>query len=258
MNELRTWTFSGSEVRTVEVNGESWWVLKDVCTVLELTTPARVAERLEEDEVSLTHLTDSIGRQQETTIINESGLYSVILRSDKPQAKPFRKWVTSEVLPSIRKTGSYSIKDSYTIDDPIERAKRWIEEQQEKKQLQLTVSVQKQQIAELQPKASYYDVVLNCKDLMSITEIAKDYGKSAKWLNNYLHEKGIQFKQAGIWLLYAKYADKGYTSTKTQTYNGYDGTVHSKVHTYWTQAGRLFLYDLLKADGILPIVEKVA
>lgn len=258
MNEMRTWTFSGSEVRTVEVNGVPWWVLKDVCTVLELTTPARVAERLEEDEVSLTHLTDSIGRQQETTIINESGLYSVILRSDKPQAKPFRRWVTSEVLPSIRKTGAYVLRDSYQIEDPIERAKRWIEEQQEKKQLQLTVSVQNQQIAELQPKASYYDVVLNCKDLMSITEIAKDYGKSAKWMNNYLHEKGIQFKQSGIWLLYAKYADKGYTSTKTQTYNGYDGMVHSKVHTYWTQAGRLFLYALLKADGILPIVERAA
>ena len=149
-------------------------------------------------------------------------------------------------------------RDSYQIEDPIERAKRWIEEQQEKRQLQLTVSVQNQQIAELQPKASYYDVVLNCKDLMSITEIAKDYGKSAKWMNNYLHEKGIQFKQSGIWLLYAKYADKGYTSTKTQTYNGYDGTVHSKVHTYWTQAGRLFLYALLKADGILPIVERAA
>lgn len=257
MNELRTWTFSGSEVRTVEVNGEPWWVLKDVCTVLELTTKHMTA-RLEEDEVNQIPLTDSLGREQNTTIINESGLYSVILRSDKPQAKPFRKWVTSEVLPSIRKTGVYALRDSYQIEDPIERAKRWIDEQQEKKQLQLTVSVQNQQIAELQPKASYYDVVLNCKDLMSITEIAKDYGKSAKWLNNYLHEKGIQFKQAGIWLLYAKYADKGYTSTKTQTYNGYDGTVHSKVHTYWTQAGRLFLYDLLKADGILPIVERVA
>lgn len=254
MNELRTWTFSGSEVRTVEVNGEPWWVLSDVCKVLELSNPTVVASRLEDDERSKFDL----GRQGDATIINESGLYSVILRSDKPQAKPFRKWVTSEVLPSIRKTGSYSIKDSYTIDDPIERAKRWIEEQQEKKQLRLTVSVQNQQIAELQPKASYYDVVLNCKDLMSITEIAKDYGKSAKWLNNYLHEKGIQFKQAGIWLLYAKYADKGYTSTKTQTYNGYDGTVHSKVHTYWTQAGRLFLYDHLKSDGILPIVERVA
>lgn len=149
-------------------------------------------------------------------------------------------------------------RDSYQIEDPIERAKRWIEEQQEKKQLQLTVSVQNQQIAELQPKASYYDVVLNCKDLMSITEIAKDYGKSAKWMNNYLHEKGIQFKQGGIWLLYARYADKGYTSTKTQTYNGYDGKVHSKVHTYWTQKGRLFLYDLLKADGIMPKIEQAA
>lgn len=257
MNELRTWTFSGSEVRTVEVNGEPWWVLKDVCTVLELSSPHKVAERLEDDEKGRS-LIPTLGGEQETTIINESGLYSVILRSDKPQAKPFRKWVTSEVLPSIRKTGVYALRDSYQIEDPIERAKRWIDEQQEKKQLQLTVSVQNQQIAELQPKASYYDVVLNCKDLMSITEIAKDYGKSAKWLNNYLHEKGIQFKQAGIWLLYAKYADKGYTSTKTQTYNGYDGTVHSKVHTYWTQAGRLFLYDLLKADGILPIVERVA
>lgn len=257
MNELRTWTFSGSEVRTVEVNGEPWWVLADVCSVLEISNNRNIAARLEDDEKGVT-LVDTLGGAQNMTIINESGLYSVILRSDKPQAKPFRKWVTSEVLPSIRKTGSYSIKDSYTIDDPIERAQRWIEEQREKKQLALTVSVQNQQIAELQPKASYYDVVLNCKDLLSITEIAKDYGKSAKWLNTYLHEKGVQFKQGGIWLLYAKYADKGYTSTKTQTYNGYDGTVHSKVHTYWTQKGRLFLYELLKADGILPKIEQAA
>ena len=256
MNELRTWTFSGSEVRTVEVNGEPWWVLKDVCNVLELTTPARVAERLDGDEVSLTHLTDSIGRQQETTIINESGLYSVILRSDKPQAKPFRKWVTAEVLPAIRKTGTYSVRDSYAIDDPIERAKRWIEEQQEKKQLELTVSVQNQQISELQPKASYYDVVLNCKDLMSIGKIAKDFGKSAVWLNKWLHEHGVQYKQGDVWLLYQKYAEQGYTSTKTQTYAGSDGETHSKVHTYWTQKGRLFIYDILKKEGILPNIEK--
>ena len=256
MHELQTWTFSGLEVRTVEVNGEPWWVLKDVCTVLELTTPARVAERLDKDEVSLTHLTDSIGRQQETTIINESGLYSVILRSDKPQAKPFRRWVTGEVLPAIRKTGSYCIMDSYQIDDPIERAKRWIAEQEERAQLALTVSVQNQQIAELQPKASYYEVVLNCKDLMSIGKIAKDFGKSAVWLNKWLHEKGVQYKQGDIWLLYQKYAEMGYTSTKTQTFAGSDGETHSKVHTYWTQKGRLFIYDLLKADGILPLVEQ--
>lgn len=122
--------------------------------------------------------------------------------------------------------------------------------------LETTVSVQKQQIAELQPKASYYDLVLNCKDLLSTTQIAKDYGKSAVWLNKYLHEKGIQFKQGDIWLLYQKYAEFGYTSTKTHPYNGNDGQQHVKPHTYWTQKGRLFIYDTLKNDGILPTIEK--
>ena len=122
--------------------------------------------------------------------------------------------------------------------------------------LENTVAVQEVQIAEMKPKASYYDVVLNCKDLLSVTEIAKDYGKSAVWLNKWLHEHGIQFKQGGMWLLYQKYAEQGYTSTKTQTYNGSDGEVHTKVHTYWTQKGRLFLYEQLKADGVLPNIEK--
>jgi len=123
-------------------------------------------------------------------------------------------------------------------------------------QLTTTIAVQEQQITELKPKASYYDVILNCADLLSTTKIAKDYGKSAVWLNNYLHDKGIQYKQGDIWLLYQKYAQHGYTSTKTHSYNGDDGEVHSKVHTYWTQKGRLFTYDLLKSDGILPLIEQ--
>lgn len=111
MNEIKT--FDSTEfgaIRAIEVDSEPWFVLADVCKALELSTPARVAERLDDDEVSQTHITDTIGRKQEMTIINESGLYSVILRSDKPQAKPFRKWVTSEVLPTIRKTGSYALE----------------------------------------------------------------------------------------------------------------------------------------------------
>ncbi len=127
---------------------------------------------------------------------------------------------------------------------------------QQNAQLTDTVAIQSQQIAELTPKASYYDVVLNCKDLLSITEIAKDYGKSAKWLNNYLHDNKVQFKQGNIWLLYQNHAEKGYTNTKTQTFNGNDGKVHTKVHTYWTQKGRLFIYDLLKRQGIVPIIER--
>ena len=121
-----------------------------------------------------------------------------------------------------------------------------------------TIAVQCQQIAELQPKASYYDLVLNCKDLISTSAIAKDYGKSAVWMNRWLHEKGVQFKQGDIWLLYQRYAEKGYTSTKTHSYFGTDGEPHTKVHTYWTQKGRLFIYGLMKEDGILPLIEKGA
>ena len=146
-------------------------------------------------------------------------------------------------------------RDSYMIEDPVLRAQRWIEEQKEKQQLLTTVAVQNQQIADLQPKASYYDVVLNCKDLISTSAIAKDYGKSAIWMNRYLHEKGVQFKQGDIWLLYQRYAREGYTSTKTHTYLGTNGETHTKVHTYWTQKGRLFIYELMKSDGYMPLIE---
>lgn len=147
-------------------------------------------------------------------------------------------------------------KDSYMIEDPIERAKVWIREQEARKQLEMKNAIQSQQIQELQPKASYYDVVLNCKDLLSISKIAKDFGKSARWLNGFLHDAGVQYRQGDIWLLYAKYQDQGYTSTKTQTFGGSDGEAHSRVHTYWTQKGRLFIYDLLKKEGILPVMER--
>ena len=115
---------------------------------------------------------------------------------------------------------------------------------------------QKQMLAEFSPKASYYDVVLQTPDVVSATQIAKDYGKSAIWLNNILHENKVQFKQGGVWLLYQKYADKGYTKSKTEVYNGSDGKQHSRIHTYWTQKGRLFIYDLLKGVGIYPLIEQ--
>lgn len=118
-----------------------------------------------------------------------------------------------------------------------------------------TVAIQNQQITEMKPKVSYCDVVLNCKDLISTSTIAKDYGKSAIWMNRYLHKKGVQFKQGDIWLLYQRYAQEGYTSTKTHAYPGTNGETHTKVHTYWTQKGSLFIYELMKSDGIYPLIE---
>ena len=126
---------------------------------------------------------------------------------------------------------------------------------QQNAELVCTIAVQNQQITEMKPKASYYDVVLKCRDAVNISVIAKDYGWSAMRMNEFLHEKGIQFKQGDIWLLYQKYAPNGYTKTNTHIYEDSKGIKHTKVHTKWTQKGRLFIYEQLKADGIYPQIE---
>ena len=122
-------------------------------------------------------------------------------------------------------------------------------------EVKMLIAAKDEEIAEMKPKVSYYDVILNCKDLVSVTQIAKDYGKSAKWLNEFLSSHKIQYKQGDQWFLYQKYAAKGYAQSKTQSFAGKDGEPHSKAHTYWTQDGRRFIYELLKNEGILPVVE---
>nr|DAS41856.1 MAG TPA: repressor domain protein [Caudoviricetes sp.] len=246
------------EVRTVEIGGESWFVGKDVAEILGYSnTRDALAKHIDGEDKGDVAIRDSIGREQSTTIINESGLYSLILSSKLPNAKAFKRWITSEVLPSIRKHGLYATDE--LLDNPdliIQMATKLKEEREVRKALEIENKVQSQQIAELTPKATYYDLILQCKDLLSMTEIAKDYGKSAKGMNKLLNEFGIQYKQGGVWFLYAKYQDKGYTQTKTQNYPKPDGTQGSRVHMYWTQKGRLFLYDLLKSEDILPMVER--
>ena len=258
MNELKIFENEQfGSIRTVEIDSTPYFVGKDVAEILGYTNPPKaIRDHVDDEDKTVNELFTVNGTKG--TLINESGLYSLILSSKLPKAKEFKRWVTSEVLPAIRKHGVYAVDEVLENPDMLISALQALKEEKAKaKRLSETIAVQEQQISELKPKASYYDVVLNCKDLVSVTEIAKDYGKSGKWLNEKLHELGIQFKQGGkIWLLYQKYAQRGYTSTKTQTYNGNDGEVHTKVHTYWTQKGRLFIYDKLKAEGILPIMEK--
>mgnify|MGYP002897143553 FL=1 len=115
-----------------------------------------------------------------------------------------------------------------------------------------TVAVQNQQIAEMQPKASYYDLILQNKNTVPITQIAKDYGMSGRKFNELLHELGVQYKFRKTWLLYQQYAECGYTQSRTYAID----ESRSVMHTYWTQKGRLFLYDFLKSEGILPIMEQ--
>lgn len=137
-------------------------------------------------------------------------------------------------------------------DMVIKRAHEFLEQ----RVAELTTSnlLLEQQVNELKPKATYYDMVLQNKSLLSVTKIAKDYGMSAIKLNRKLHELGVQFKQGDIWLLYAKYQDKGYTQTHTHVIDA----DKSRVQTKWTQKGRLFIYETLKREGILPLIERDA
>ncbi|MCG9967554.1 phage antirepressor KilAC domain-containing protein [Pelotomaculum terephthalicicum JT] len=171
MNELQVFSYEGKEVRTIQRNGETWWVLKDVCGVLELSNARMIADRLDEDDVSLAYVTDSMGRRQQTNIVNESGLYNVILRSDKPEAKKFKRWVTHEVLPQIRRHGAYitTSKLEEIMNDPdswIKLLTALKEERQEKERLQL-------QVAQDKPKVVFADAVSVSDGTILIGELAK-------------------------------------------------------------------------------------
>lgn len=205
MSELQV--FNNAEfgsVRSLMVNGEPYFVGRDVAKILGYANPNdALAKHVDEEDKGVAKC-DTLGGIQELTVINESGLYSLILSSKLPSAKRFKRWVTSEVLPAIRKHGVFVMDDIVNNTDAlIEALQAFKAERLQRMALEEENAVQKQQLVEMKPKASYYDVVLNSPDLVSITEIAKDYGWSAQKMNEYLHVHGIQFKQGGrIWILY--------------------------------------------------------
>ena len=256
MNELTV--FKNKEfgsIRTVQIEGQPYFVGKDVATILGYAKPLNaLAAHIDEDDSLKRGLTDSIGRTQETIFINESGLYSLILSSKLPSAKQFKHWVTAEVLPSIRQTGAYMTAE--TIEKVLYNPDTIINIAQQLKALKLEVSQKNQLIGELQPKANYVDIILDNKGLVTITQIAKDYGMSGNRMNKLLNTYGVQYKQSGQWLLYSKYHDMGYTHSKTINITRSDGSPDIVMETKWTQKGRLFLYELLKNNGIYPMIEQ--
>jgi prophage antirepressor-like protein len=209
MNDMQTFTYNSNEVRTVEMNGEPWFVLKDVCEVLDLGTTAKVAERLDADEKGMNQI-HTHGGLQSVTVINESGLYNVILRSDKPEAKPFRKWVTSEVLPSIRKHGAYMTPETLQAailnpDTMIQLCQQLKAEQDKNAQLiavnsQLTVDKQI-----MQPKADYFDELVDRNLLTNFRETAKQFGvKEKPFIQFLLDKKYIYRDKKGKLMPYAE------------------------------------------------------
>lgn len=248
--ELQTFNFETQEVRTVIKNNEPWFVGKDVAEILGYKRTAdAIRQHVDKEDKGVGEI-QTPGGIQKMTVVNESGLYALIFGSKLSKAKEFKRWVTSEVLPSIRKHGTYmtaeTIEKALTDPDTIIQLATTLKEEREQR------LIAEQRINELQPKASYYDLILQNKSLLSVTQIAKDYGKSAKWLNQKLHELGVQYNQSGTWLLYQNHAENGYTQSTTHAISD----SKNKLFTKWTQKGRLFIYELLKDEGILPMIER--
>lgn len=258
MNEIMT--IGG--IDCYEENGTAYLKLEAVARGLGFTQEKNGAEyvrwdRLEEylSELGFPH------KWGKDDFIPENVFYRLAMKAKNETAEKFQAFVADEVIPSIRKHGAYMTPKTLQemLDDPgamIEVLQRLKEEQARRKELETENAIKDQQIAELQPKAGYCDLVLQTKDAVAISKIAKDYGMSAKRLNLLLHEMGVQFKQGSVWLLYQKHADKGYTQTKTDLFVDGQGVQHTKVRTCWTQKGRLFIYELLKRRGILPLIER--
>lgn len=248
MNNIQIFKYENNDVRTVEMNGEPWFVLKDVCEVLGLTDTGRTAERLDADELTRTTLVSG-GQNREMYIINESGLYNVILRSDKPEAKPFRKWVTSEVLPSIRKHGAYmtpqKIEEALLNPDTIISLAQQLKEEKAK-------------TAKLAPAAEYAQNFLLASGGRLVSSIAKDYGMSAQRFNRMLNALDIQYRKGGQWMLYQKYTGKGYTETRVNLIPHNDGRTHQHPETLWTARGCAFLSKQLAKAGIFPTKQSEA
>lgn len=251
MNTPQIFNFDQHEVRTVVINDEPYFVGKDVATVLGYSnTPKAIRDHVDEEDKRAERIVHPLGGLQESILINESGLYSLILKSKLPSSKKFKRWVTSEVLPQIRKHGMYA-KDEL-LDNPdllIEVATKLKEE----KTLRL---IAEQRVNELQPKADYYDRILNNKGLVTVSTIAKNYGMSAVSFNKLLHELGIQFNQSDTWLLYSKFQDKGYTHIEPFDYEDKNGNRQVKTRMKWTQKGHIFLYETLKKNNYLPMIER--
>ena len=241
-------------VRTVSVDNEPWFFAKDVCDALSVATN-HVRESLDEDEVSNLRSTE-IGPEfggKAPLIVSEAGLYSLILKSRKPEAKAFKRWITHDVIPAIRKTGGYQANE---LTGRELMAKALIEAQAVLAEKDTTIAKQAQIIGELKPKADYTDRILQSKELVAITQIAKDYGMSGQAMNKQLHELGVIYKLGEQWLLYSRWQAKGYTHSETVPIKHSDGTGDVKMNTKWTQKGRLFLYEFLKKHGVLPVIEQ--
>ena len=254
MNELQNFNFEGNTVRTVTVNNEPYFVGKDIAKILGYANPTKAIRDHVPSQFKGGSKMDTPSGKQEMVVISEPGIYKLVFKSHAGNAEKFTDWVASEVLPTIRKHGAYmtpeKIEEALLNPDTIINLAQQLKSEREGR------LIAEQQVNELQPKATYYDRVLADKSLVTISIIAKDYGMSGRALNKKLHDLGVIYKQGNTWLLYAKYQLTGWTHSDTTMVKRKDGTEKAVLNTKWTQKGRLGLYELLKQENILPLIEQ--
>ena len=248
MQDFQMFNFENREVRMHMVDGDPWFVGKDVADVLGYSETNAMTRRLNDDDFISVKLS---GMNMKSVLINESGLYAAVMGSKLDSSRKFQRWVTKEVLPSIRKHGGYltpeKIEEALLNPDTLIQLATNLKEERTQRLLA------EQRVNELQPKADYYDSILKNKSLMTISVIAKNYGMSAKGMNTLLHDLGVQYNHSGTWLMYSKHQNKGYTHTEMIPVQGSEKLVPS---TKWTQKGHIFIYELLKSNGVLPLIEQ--
>ena len=233
------------QIRTCTVEGETYFVGKDVASALGYKKPENaIATHIDEEDKTSTLIQGSGSNyKSQVIVINESGLYSLILSSKLDSARRFKRWVTSEVLPAIRKNGRYELES---------KAK---ELQQQNKVLESKNILLEEITAQQKPLTDYARIILSSTQTVTITQIAQDYGMGPVRMNQLLFRLHIQHKVGGQWILYIPYLNKGYVQSFSSYFVKENGEVQVKVHTRWTQSGRLFLYEELKKAGVLPLIE---
>ena len=260
------------DVRTMEIDNKPYFNASDVASVLGYSNTrdaiSRHCKGVVKHDIGVQTGTKADGtsaiQMVEMSFIPEGDVYRLIVRSKLPQAEKFESWVFDEVLPSIRKSGLYAPDELLNNPDLVIQAMTKLKEerlkteklQAEKEMLALENKAKEQVINELRPKLNYLDVILGSKNLLNITQIAKDYGMSGVTMNKILEGLNIQYKQRDQWLLYSKYQSMGYTSSETVSYYDTRGQLQTRLATKWTQKGRLFLYEILKKNGTVPTIEK--
>ena len=254
MNEIKIFNNPlFGEVRVFIVNNEPWFVGKDVALLLGYAKPENALSTHVDDEDKTITLIQGTGSnyKSNTTIINESGMYSLVFGSRLKTAKDFKRWVTSDVLPSIRKTGGYIATTQEDTPELIMARALQVAQatinrhQQMLEQANERIALQDTQLKQQAPKVKYVDDVLQSVNTYTSTQMSKELGlREAEQLHKILKEKGVMFKQSGQWMLTAKYCEHGYTKPRTHQFTRNDGSVGTSTTTVWTEKGRVFLHNM--------------